>query len=66
MCMSVADKSHNPHMVPCIRIICKSEKSYFTELVSLLIDFFTIIVIFSNMCFIIIYWIALPPIITVV
>jgi hypothetical protein len=43
---SAATKSWNPHLLPCVCIICKSEKSYFTESVSLLTLFFTTIVIF--------------------
>ena len=43
---SVTTKSRNPHVLPCVCIICKSEKSYFTESVILLIFlFFTIIVV---------------------
>ena len=49
---SEAAKSRNADVLPCVCIICESEKSYFPESASLLI-FFTINVIFSNMCFII-------------
>jgi hypothetical protein len=43
-------KSRNPHVLPCVCIICKSEKSYFTESVSLLIYFFTIYIVIFLIC----------------
>ena len=43
---SAAAKSWNPHLLPCVCIICKSEKSYFTESVSLLIFFFLQLLLF--------------------
>jgi hypothetical protein len=47
---SAAAKSRNPHVLPCVCIICKSEKSYFTESVSLLIYFFTIYIVTFLIC----------------
>jgi hypothetical protein len=53
---SAAAKSWNPHLLPCVClvcIICKSEKSYFTESLSLLNYYFLQLLLFFNMCFII-------------
>jgi hypothetical protein len=46
---SEAAKSRNAHVLPCVCIICESEKSYFPESASLLI--FLQLMLFSQLLF---------------